>query len=493
MDKTKDLFTSRFGLVAATVGMAVGAGNIWRFPRLAGQYGGTFILPWILFLFIWSIPLLIVEFSIGKKTRSGTIGSFYKINPRYTWMGWFVGFCTTAILFYYSVVCGWSLKYFLLSLSGKIFEIDHQQFWFQFTHFKWESLVYHFISIFLGVFIIYRGIVHGIEKFSKIVVPALFVLLAIAALRAITLPDARLGIEYFFKIEPQKLLDHRIWIDALSQSAWSTGAGWGLLLTYAIYARNQENIIGNSFLTGIGNNLASVLAGLAIIPTVFALTPDVSAARQILGSGNQGLAFIALPDLFSLMPWGRFFVTVFFLALFFAAMSSLVSMIELATRILIDFGLQRKKAVLWIGSVTFVLGAPSALFLDFFNNQDWVWGLGLLLSGLFFIIVVNRIGVETFLKDWLQFPRRNSFLSVTAKILFRFLMPLQFIVMIGWWFFQSVQWNPKTWWQPLRTYSLGTTILQWAAVLVIGILSVRWFAGLLNKKRNEGITEDEII
>ncbi len=476
MDKQKDLFTSRFGLLAATIGMAVGAGNIWRFPRLAGQYGGTFLIPWFLFLFLWSIPLLIVEFGIGQKTKRGTIGAFSKINPRFTWMGWFVGICTTAILFYYSVVCGWSLKYFILSLQGKIFEIDHQQMWQSFTHLNLEAVGYHLVSVAIGTFIIYRGVVKGVERFSKIIVPSLFVLLIVAAFRALTLPGAQSGIDYFFRIEPQKFLNYRLWLDALSQSAWSTGAGWGLLLTYAIYAQDNDKIISNSFLTGIGNNLASVLAGLAVIPTVFAFSASMEQAHQILGAGNQGLAFISLPQLFAKMPAGSFFVSIFFLSLFFAALSSLISMIELATRNLIDFGLTRKKAVLLVGLLTFAFGVPSALFLNFFDNQDWVWGLGLLVSGLFFIVLVNRIGIKEFFQTFLDL----KFNSNLVKILFKFLMPVQVLIMLGWWFWQSVQWNPETWWNPFRTYSIGTTLLQWGVILGLGFWLqkhiVRWLS-----------------
>ncbi len=482
MKSSKDLFTSRFGLVAASIGMAVGAGNIWRFPRLAGQYGGTFLIPWLLFLFLWSIPLLVVEFSIGRKTQMGVIGSFWKINKRYTWMGWFIAFCTSAILFYYAVVCGWSLKYFLLAIQNRIFHIDHQAFWQSFTHSNPEILIYLFISILFGVFIIYRGIGGGVERFSKIIVPTLFLLLAIAAIRALTLPGAGAGLRYFWSVDPARLLDHRIWLEALSQSAWSTGAGWGLLLTYAIYAQHQEEAIGNSFLTGIGNNLASLFAGLAVIPTVFALTPNFNAALHTLQAGNQGLAFISLPKLFAQMPAGLFFVSVFFLSLFFAALSSLISMLELATRVLIDFGIPRKKAVLWIGGLTFFLGMPSALSLDIFNNQDWAWGLGLLLSGFFFIFLVNRIGPEPFLKRWVQPHRVRKRSIIIFKFLFRFLMPLQFILMIGWWFFQSVQWNPRTWWQPFRTFSLGTVILQWLLVVAVGLIAARWFNRLLKNQ-----------
>ncbi|HGY55564.1 MAG TPA: sodium-dependent transporter [Caldithrix abyssi] len=480
MAKATESFTSRFGLVATTIGMAIGAGNIWRFPRLAGQYGGSFLIPWLLFLFLWSIPLLIVEFSIGKKTKYGTIGAFKQaLGERFAWMGWFVGVCTTAILFYYSVVTGWSLKYFAMAVSGQLATIDHSAYWTEYTASIYQPLFYHFVAIAIGALIIYRGIVHGIERFSKIIVPLLFILLVVAAVKALTLNGAEKGLAYFFNFDLQELGHYKIWLEGLSQSAWSTGAGWGLLLTYAIYARADEKIVGNSFLAGLGNNLASIIAGLAIIPTVFALSASTEAAMEGLASGNQGLAFIVIPQLFNHMPAGALFASVFFLALFFAALSSLISMIELAVRLLLDFGLSRKKAVLLVSIFTLLIGAPSAVSLDFFNNQDWVWGLGLLLSGFFFTFAVIKIGAETFIREYLKPEYNPNWLPLLFKFLFYVLLPLEFVSMLVWWLWQSVQWYPDSWWNPLEVYSFGTTLLQWALILLAGLLFNRKFVKLL--------------
>ncbi len=486
MSKGKtELFTSRFGLIAAAVGMAIGAGNIWRFPRLAGQYGGTFFLPWLIFLFLWSIPLLIVEFSIGKKIRKGVIGAFHDaLGPSYTWMGWFVGFCTSAILFYYSVVTGWSLKYFLLAISGQLMTVNHQLYWESYSTSIWQPLSFHFLSIGMGAYIIYKGIVRGIERFSRVVVPLLFLLLIVAAIKALTLPGASRGLAYYFEFNPAKLTNYKLWLDALSQSAWSTGAGWGLLLTYAIYAREKEKVVANSVWAGIGNNVASIFAGLAVIPTVFALSTSVDAAEKALNSGNQGLAFIAIPQLFTQMSGGRWFGSIFFLALFFAALSSLISMIELAVRIMMDFGLSRKKSVLGITVLTMLLGAPSAISLKIFDNQDWAWGLGLILSGAFFAFLVLKIGVSKFVKEWLQPEVKTETYLRVFRLLFYILIPLEFVSMLGWWLFQSVQWYPETWWNPLEVFSPGTAVLQWLVVIVAGVLLHRWFNQLLLRNRD---------
>ena len=482
MQANKELFTSRFGLLAATIGMAIGAGNIWRFPRLAGQYGGAFLIPWFLFLFMWSLPLLISEFAIGKKTKKGTIGAFAgAMGDKFAWMGWFVGICTTAILFYYSVVTGWSLKYFLLSVSGELFTVDHSLYWQEYTSSIFQPLTFHFISIFIGAVIIYRGIAQGIEKFSKIIVPALFILLLIAAVKALSLPGAEMGVKYFFTIQPEQFLNYKLWLDALSQSAWSTGAGWGLLLTYSIYTRKEEPIISNSLMAGLGNNMASIIAGLAIIPTLFALS-SATAAQDALQSGNQGLAFIAIPQLFAQMSAGRAFSSVFFLALFFAALSSLISMIELAVRVLMDFGIERKKSVVVIALLTAALGAPAAISLNFFDNQDWAWGLGLIVSGLFFTIAVLKIGLKEFVSDWLEQSKHHKLYLRIFQVLFYFVIPLEFILMMGWWLFQAISWYPETWWNPFETFSLGTAFIQWTAVIVLGIIFNNKFVKVLKQK-----------
>jgi NSS family neurotransmitter:Na+ symporter len=479
-----ETFSSRFGLIAATLGMAIGAGNIWRFPRLAGEYGGTFLIPWLVFLFLWSIPLLLVEYSVGVKTRTGVLGVFAKTMGRnYTWMGWFVAICASAILFYYSVVVGWTLKYFVLAVTNNLTGLNHEEYWTTFSANSIQPAFYHFAALGIATVLIYMGVVKGIERFSKIIIPGLYILLIISAIKAFNLPGAGEGVSYMFSFDLTKLTDHKIWLDGLSQSAWSTGAGWGMLLTYAIYAKNNESTTANVFITSIGNNVASVLAGLVIIPTIFALsiTPDI--AKEILASGNEGLAFIAIPKLFAQLSGGGVFAILFFSALFFAALSSLIAMVELASRVLMDFGLSRKRATLTVTLFTALLGLPSALSVDIFANQDWVWGLGLMVSGLFFNLMVLKIGVPEFVDNWYQ-PKKNVALThIIFKILFYFLLPLQFLAMVSWWFYQSIVRAPETIWDVFDTGSLGTTLMQWTLVIIIGLF--------LNQKLNKWLSKAE--
>ncbi|MCK4549767.1 MAG: sodium-dependent transporter, partial [Candidatus Krumholzibacteria bacterium] len=249
----KETFTSRWSLLLAALGMAVGTGNIWRFPRVIAQNGGApFLIPWIIFLFLWSIPLLMIEFGIGKKTRMGTIGAFGSMNRRHTWMGGFVGFCTLAITFYYCVVTGWCFRYTFASLvdivsgwsgsdgclpGGGLWGSERTSFWTSFNASGWQPVLFHLIGVLAGSYIIYRGVVNGIERANRILLPALFLLLIVAVVRAVSLPGASAGLEFLFGMRWGALLDYRIWLQGLTQSAWSTGAGWGLILTYAVYMR----------------------------------------------------------------------------------------------------------------------------------------------------------------------------------------------------------------------------------------------------------------
>ncbi len=471
MNQKRDFFSSRWSFLLAALGMAIGAGNLWRFPRLAGQYGGSFLIPWMIFLFLWSIPLIVIEFSLGKKFRLGVVGVFRQgLGKSYTWMGWFIALCTTFIMFYYSVVCGWSLKYFILGVSGEIGHLDHAKIWDTYTTSSFEPVLYHIFAVTLGCGIIFFGIKQGIEKAVKILIPLLFILITLAAISALSLPGSGKGLSYLFRIKIDDLLNYKVWLEALSQSAWSTGAGWGLILTYANYVKHEERAVQNAFLTGIGNNLASLLCGLAIIPAVFALTPSVDEANLALQAGNQGLTFIFLPQLFNKMPGGVFITPLFFFALFIAAISSLIAMLELAVRIVMDYGWSRPKAVILIGSLAIVAGTPSAISLKFFNNQDWVWGLGLLLSGFFYIFFALKTRIKNFISLYLGSEFSNLFKNIWLLKILMVTMLIEFLMMMLWWFFQSLLWYPDIWWDPFYEYTIGTCLFQWIIVILSGMI-----------------------
>ena len=483
MADTKEFFTSRWGMILSVIGIAVGTGNIWRFSRIVAQNGGgSFLIPWVIFLFIWSIPLIITEFAIGKSKRLGTVGGIASLaGNRFAWMGAFIGFVSTAIMFYYSVVAGWCMKYLTNALTGTLVTTgDHIALWNSFTT-GYEPVMFHFIAMAIGGFVIYKGVAKGIERTSRYLIPALLVILLTLALRAVTLDGAWDGIRYFFTPDIETLLDYKVWLAALTQNAWDTGAGWGLILTYAIYARKNEDITLNGALTALGNNSVSILAGITIFATVSALAPGGGITELISGSGstNTGLAFIFLPQLFDKMPGGTFvqsfFSTIFFLGLTFAAITSLISMIELAVRVLIDMGLTRNRAIALTLSLGFLLGIPSALSMMFFENQDWVWGVGLMISGGFISFAVIKHGADKFRREAVNGEGTDVKVGKWYNIIITWLIPLQVIVLIFWWFYLAItDFDKDGWWNPFHTYSVGTCLLQWGVIMTVFILMNRF-------------------
>lgn len=504
-----ELFTTRAALLLATLGMAVGTGNIWRFPRiLAKTGGGAFLIPWILFLVAWSLPLLILEFGMGRGSRKGCVGAFSTIGgPKTGWMGAFVAFCSTAIMFYYAVVTGWCLHYAIQAVSGGLEGVAGDTAEASFMAFTNSPLpvVFQFAAIAIAGLVVLRGVVAGIERANKILIPTLFVLLIIAAVRSVTLPGAVEGLRFIFVPEWSALGDANTWLEAMSQSAWSTGAGWGLMLTYGVYVRRREKIVSNAVITGLGNNAASLIAAVAIIPAVFALAPAVVSPERLAelggteglltsgGPASTGLTFIWIPALFEAMPGGGVFTVVFFATLFFAALSSLIAIVEMATRVLIDLGLTRRTAVAMVVGFGFLLGIPSAVNLGFFQNQDWAWGIGLMLSGLFVAIAVTKYGPRQF-REMALAPGESRWLGRLFDLWIMVMIPLQFVVMVGWWFQQSVSWDPEGWWNPVGKFTVGTCLLQWGVALALFLGLNRWLVRRTMRDQSPAsVTDDAVL
>jgi NSS family neurotransmitter:Na+ symporter len=468
----KEFFSSRFTLILSTLGIAVGTGNIWRFPRIVAQNGGgTFLIPWLVFLFLWSLPLIIAEFAIGKHTRLSPVLALAKLSGRnFMWMGAFVAFVSTAIMFYYSVVTGWCLNYFFSAVSGNLLSLkNHFGYWNNFNN-SFLPLVFQIIVMILGAGIIYRGVTKGIEYISKILVSSLIVIIIILAIRAVTLPNAISGIEYFFTPDLNKIFDFKIWLAALTQNAWDTGAGWGLILTYAIYLRKRDDIALNASLIGFGNNSVSLIAGIIIFSTTFALSEGNPLEKiSVSGPANTGMTFIMLPQLFSRLSdsflINSIFASLFFIALSMAAFTSLVSMIELASKSLTDFGIHRTKAIIYTTLIGIVFGIPSAINTDFLINQDWVWGIGLILSGAFISFSVIKFGVEKFRIE-LIIPDSDFYVGKFYNFIIKYLIPLQAAVLLFWWLYSSVSWDSE-WLNPFHAENVGTCLFQWGIVLSI--------------------------
>jgi len=442
-------------MLLAMLGMAIGTGNIWRFPRIAATNGGgSFLIAWVVFLIAWSVPLLILEFAIVK-----TLG------PGFAWMGAWVALVATMIMFYYSVVMGWTIRFFVGTLTGAVPGATPSAFWDDF-HSTWGAVLTHVVAMSLGVFVVSRG-VKGIETAAKVLIPSLVMLVVVLAARAVTLPGAEAGLAFLFTPDWAALASYEVWIQALTQNAWDTGAGWGLVVTYAVYMRTREDTALNAFVIGFGNNSMSLLAGIMVLCTVFSVMPG--AAGEIVGAGNEGLTFIWVPELFALIPAGRFFQALFFLALVFAAWTSLVSMIELAARALRDQGMSRGRAIAAVGVAGILFGVPSALRIEIFQNQDWVWGVGLMVSGFFFAFAVLRYGVTKWRETFINHEDSDVHIGAWWDWAIR-LVAVEAVVLASWWLWSARGADFRATWTLFSPYNIGSVVIQFGIALAILLL-----------------------
>ncbi|HET6528552.1 MAG TPA: sodium-dependent transporter [Balneolaceae bacterium] len=471
----KEFFSSKLGMILSVLGIAVGTGNIWRFPRIVAQTGteegaGAFIFAWVCCLFLFSIPLIIAEYGIGRNGREGVIGSFMKlVGEKKAWMGSFIGFVATAIMFYYSVVTGWCLYYLIESITSAL-PANIEQATMVWEGFQSSALpsVFHALMMILGGIIVVKG-VSSIERISKVLIPSLVLVVIISLIRAVTLPGSYEGIVYFFTPDWSSLSNPQIWIEALTQNAWDTGAGWGLILTYAAYMRSKDDITISAFQTGIANNCVSLMAGIMIFSAVFAILgssmsqPEIMEIMRQSGPASTGLTFMWLPQLFNQMAGGRIFAILFFLGLTFAAFTSLVSMIELATRVFVDMGYQRKKVTIYICITGFLLGLPSAISVDFLANQDFVWAVGLMVSGAFISFGVIKFGAHRFRSEIVNNENHKYSLGYWWEIVIKYVVPIEVISLLGWWMYHAAL--TDGWYNPFNKYTLATILVQWGIAM----------------------------
>ena len=407
---SSDEFSGRLGLIFATIGAAIGTGNIWRFPRMVGANGGgSFLVPWLIFLFLWSVPLIIAEFALGKRSRTGTVGTFRIFaGNRFAWMGLWTAWISTAIGFYYAVVTGWCINYFQTAIRGGLgSEVDTVQVWNDFLQDPTQVIFFQSLSVLITMAAIWKG-AKAIEKVNVTLMVSLFILLFAALFLSFVmdLDDGTLdGFVYMFSIQPEYLTQPETWINGLSQSAWSCSAGMGMAITYSVYMRKDEDTTLNAATMCLANNSISIIAGLTVMMAVFSVSDDPLGA---VSGGSSAITFLVLPEVFAQAPGGPIvqllMVTMFFLALSFAALPSMISTVELCVRNFVDHGIERQKAVGFTTLAIFLFGLPSAAlwilvdpdtgvaFPQFLEVQDHIWGYGLMFSGLFIAYSIWKYG-----------------------------------------------------------------------------------------------------
>ncbi|MFO8234799.1 MAG: sodium-dependent transporter [Bacteroidales bacterium] len=350
----RDSFGSKFGVIAAAAGSAVGLGNIWRFPYIAGENGGgAFIIIYLVFIMAIGIPVMLSEFTIGRSAQRNAFGSFKKLAPNTYWyliglMGVVAAFM---ILAFYSTVAGWTLEYVYLSITNGFSGSSPEELKSLFEGFKASTLqpvIWQLVFMVLTAWIVIAGIKRGIEKYAKMLMPLLLALIIVLGVRSVTLPGAKEGLEFLFKPEFSKLSTNSI-LEALGQAFFSLSIGMGTLITYGSYINKRENLTNTAINVTAADTLIAILAGVAIFPAVFAFGIEPNAGPDLI--------FRTLPNIFQKIPGGFFFSILFFVLLAIAALTSSISVLEVVVAYFVEeLGLVRKKATILAASAITVVG-----------------------------------------------------------------------------------------------------------------------------------------
>lgn len=330
----RESFGSRFGALVAMAGSAVGLGNLWRFPYLVGENGGAaFIIIYIILSFLICLPIFVSEFVIGRRSQRNAYAAFRDLSggSAWRWVGLFTIMVPLIVLSYYSVIGGWSIEYLFKSMTFSFTAGDTQQemstMFIGFVSSPWTPLVCHTLFLLATVAIVVIGIKDGIEKFSKVMMPILFFIVLAIAVYSLTLPGAHKGVDYLFNPDFSKI-DAKACAAALGQAFFSLSLGFGTIMTYASYVDKKENILFQSTASAASDLMFALIAGVAIMPAVFAFGIDPQS--------GPGLVFETLPYVFSRMPAGAVVAILFFVALLVAALTSSISMLEVAVAYLVE-------------------------------------------------------------------------------------------------------------------------------------------------------------
>ena len=404
---TTNLWGSKIGFILATSGAAVGLGNIQKFPYVTSQWGGgAFVLVYLLCVLFIGLPLILVEFSLGRSTRLNPKHAIESLCPSGVWKYFGLLSILTAffILSYYIVIAGWTFAYALQMLSGSSLTIH------DFSANTGYSLLASFLTLLTTSFIVSKGLKSGIETCSKVVMPILVLLLIGLSLHSLTYPNSIRGLEYFLKPDFSKL-NFEAFMFALSQAFFSLCVGEAVLVTYGSYADKHDNLVSSALSIAMFDTLIALLAGFVIFPAVFSF-------QQTLDQ-DVGLIFDIMPKIFFQIPFGSLVGFSFFSILGFAAITTCVALLEIPTNYLIkEKTCSRKKAVMIVSFAAWLISLPSALskgshsFLSqleisrfkihgFYDLMDFLWGsLGMLVSGLGITVFVGwKWGVHAASKE----------------------------------------------------------------------------------------------
>lgn len=361
MEKPRAQWSSKIGFILAAAGSAVGLGNIWKFPGKAYEGGGgAFLLIYLAIVIVLGLPLMLTELSIGRASQSNIVGSFRKLGHKsFSWIGWVGVLGAFIITCYYAHVGGWTLRYVFgyLTDAPKIYADSTGYFYSMLgyhadgtTSFPWTAILFAAGFMLINAVVIIRGVEKGVERFNKVGMPALFILLIVLLVRSVTLPGSETGLKYLLSFDFSKVSFQTV-LSALGQAFYSLSIGMAIMITYGSYLSKKENIAKNTAIVCGMDTLVAILSGFIIVPAVFATLGEGQ-----VGKGG-GFAFVSLANVFEQMPGGRIFGVIFYLLLLFAALTSCISLVESIVAFLTEhFSWERKRVTIIICIVMFLIG-----------------------------------------------------------------------------------------------------------------------------------------
>ncbi len=389
----REKFGSRIGFILISAGCAIGLGNVWRFPYIVGQYGGAaFILIYLLFLLVFGLPIMTMEFAVGRASQKSIADSFRVLEPKGTkwhWFGW-VGMAGNYLLMmFYTTVTGWMFCYFVKMIKGEFTGLTTEQITSQFglmTGNAGVSVGYMILTVVLGFIICSLGLKNGVEKITKVMMTALLAIISILAVRAITLPGAGEGLKYYLVPDFKRMIENGLGeaiFAALGQAFFTLSIGMGSMAIFGSYIKKDRKLFGETISIALLDTFVAFVAGLIIIPSCFAFGVDQTA--------GPGLVFQTLPNIFNSMAGGRIWGTLFFLFMVFAALSTVVAVFENLLSFGMDlWGWSRKKACLINGIAVIILSLPCALGFNIWSGV-MPFGDGSTIMDLEDFIISNNI------------------------------------------------------------------------------------------------------
>ena len=387
----REKFSSRLGFILISAGCAIGLGNVWRFPYITGLYGGAaFVLVYLLFLVIFGLPIMAMEFSVGRASQKSAALSFNELEPKGTKWHIFSYFAIAGnylLMMFYTTVCGWMIAYFFKMLKGDFVGATPEavgEMFGTFTSQPWSMLLWMFVAVAIGFGICSLGLQKGVEKITKVMMSSLFIVMLILVIRAVTLPGASEGLSFYLKPDFGKMMEHgffEVVSAAMGQAFFTLSIGIGSMAIFGSYISKERSLMGESLSILSLDTSVAILSGLIIFPACFSF--------GVNPESGPNLVFITLPNIFNNMAGGRLWGILFFIFMSFAALSTVITVFENILSFAMDlFGWTRKKAVTVNAVLLTVLSIPCALGFNVLSDINW---LGMNIMDIEDFIVSNNL------------------------------------------------------------------------------------------------------